>query len=247
MKKLTSILLSAIIMLTAVVGFDLAAYAAGTSASDAQLISLNTEYSDTLQSGKLGKQFNFYQFVMPETGNAKIKLDLYDSVYKSFCNIYDSDGKEIYDLRGIYNRAFDCYKIDSEVALNKGIYYISISNYSIDGFNLNYGGTYYFSVNYMQKLTKPLNLKLSAQKGAKIKAKWDSVNGANGYQIYYSRNKNFKKLSAKKIVKGGKKTSYVGKNFTKGKKYYVKVRAYKNVNGQKVYGKWSNVKTVKCK
>ena len=182
-----------------------------------------------------------------EVKTAKIKLDLYDSVYKSFCNIYDSDGKEIYDLRGIYNRAFDCYKIDSEVALNKGIYYISISNYSIDGFNLNYGGTYYFSVNYMQKLTKPLNLKLSAQKGAKIKAKWDSVNGANGYQIYYSRNKNFKKLSAKKIVKGGKKTSYVGKNFTKGRKYYVKVRAYKIVNGKKVYGKWSSVKSVKCK
>lgn len=54
-------------------------------------------------------------------------------------------------------------------------------------------------------------------------------------------------LPAKKIVKGGKTTSYVGKNFTKGRKYYVKVRAHKNVNGQKVYGKWSNVKSVKCK
>ena len=80
-----------------------------------------------------------------------------------------------------------------------------------------------------------------------MQSKHLGISGANGYQIYYSRNKNFKKLSAKKIVKGGKKTSYVGKNFTKGRKYYVKVRAYKNVNGRKVYGKWSNVKSVKCK
>ena len=29
--------------------------------------------------------------------------------------------------------------------------------------------------------------------------------------------------------------------------YYVKVRAYKNVDGKRVYGKWSDVKRVKCK
>ena len=87
----------------------------------------------------------------------------------------------------------------------------------------------------------------SQSKKHQIKAIWNTKSGASGYQIYYSRNKNFKKLAAKKTVKGGKTKSYVGKNFTKGKKYYVKVRAYKNVNGKKVYGKWSNVKSVKCK
>ena len=33
----------------------------------------------------------------------------------------------------------------------------------------------------------------------------------------------------------------------KGKKYYVRVRAYKNVNGSKIYGKKSNIKSVKAK
>lgn len=234
-------------MVTVMAGFDLTAYAAGTSASNAQQISLNTEYSGTLQSGELDEQFDFYTFVMPQTGNVTIKLDLYDSKYKSFINIYNADGKEIYDIRGEYNKAFDCFRVDKTVSLNKGTYYISISNYSIDGFNYNCGGTYYFSVNYTHKLGKPLNFKLTAQNGNKIKGKWDKIDGASGYQIYYSKSKNFKNLSAKKIVKGGKTTSYVGKNFTKGKKYYVKVRAYKNVNGKKVYGKWSNVKSVKCK
>ena len=31
------------------------------------------------------------------------------------------------------------------------------------------------------------------------------------------------------------------------KKYYVRVRSYKIVNGKKVYGKWSEVKAVKTK
>ena len=33
----------------------------------------------------------------------------------------------------------------------------------------------------------------------------------------------------------------------KGKKYTVKVRAYKTVNGKKYYGKWSKAKKVKVK
>lgn len=37
------------------------------------------------------------------------------------------------------------------------------------------------------------------------------------------------------------------KNLKKNKKYYVCVRAYKFVNGKKVYGKWSKVKSVKTK
>lgn len=247
MKKLISVLLSMAIMLTAVMGLDLTVYAAGTSANDAQSIRLNTEYSGTLQSGELDKQFDFYSFEMPETGNATIKVDLFDSKYNSFCYIFDSNGNEIERLHSSYNKAFDCYKIDKTVELKRGMYYISISNYSIDGHRCNLGGTYYFSVNYTEKLGKILNLKLKALKKAKIQARWDSVNGASGYQIYYSKNKNFKKVIAKKVINNGRTTSYIGKKFTKGKTYYVKVRAYKNINGQKVYGKWSNIKSVKCK
>ena len=33
----------------------------------------------------------------------------------------------------------------------------------------------------------------------------------------------------------------------KKKKYYVQVRAYRTVNGKKIYGDWSKVKSVKVK
>lgn len=114
------------------------------------------------------------------------------------------------------------------------------------------GKNYYSGWAYMTAYTKPAtpNLTgLSATKsGHKIKATWKKVGGsASGYQIYWAKDKNFKKVVSKTNVSGQKKTSYIGKNFTKGKRYYVKVRAYKTVNGNKIYGAWSNVRNVKAK
>lgn len=81
-----------------------------------------------------------------------------------------------------------------------------------------------------------------------IKTTWKKSSGSrSGYQIYYSRDSKFKKLAAKKSVSGSSVTSYTGKNFTKGVKYYVKVRAYKTIDGKTTYGAWSSVKTVVCK
>lgn len=155
-----------------------------------------------------------------------------------------------YGSSGIHD-CFYSFSINSPHQHSYNYAYTVKSTYTSQGYDVytcSCGDSYTTNYKAVKKLGK-VNLKSvsSARKKHTIKASWDKKSGANGYQIYYSRNKNFKKLSAKKIVKGGKKTSYVGKNFTKGKKYYVKVRAYKNVNGRKVYGKWSNVKTVKCK
>lgn len=149
---------------------------------------------------------------------------------------------------------YDCFysfSINSPHQHSYNYAYTVKSTYTSQGYDVytcSCGASYTTNYKAVKKLGK-VNLKSvsSARKNHTIKTSWDKKSGANGYQIYYSRNKNFKNLSAKKIVKGGKTTSYVGKNFTKGRKYYVKVRAYKNVNGRKIYGKWSNVKTVKCK
>lgn len=84
---------------------------------------------------------------------------------------------------------------------------------------------------------------LTAQSGHKIKAKWNKCStSATGYQIYWAKDKSFKKVIAKTTTKGRSKVTYTGKNFTKGKKYYVKVRAYKKVGSKTYYGPWSNIK-----
>lgn len=114
------------------------------------------------------------------------------------------------------------------------------------------GKNYYSGWVYMTAYTKPATPNLTGlratKSGHKIKATWKKVGGsASGYQIYWAKDKDFKKVVSKTNVSGQKKTSYTGKNFTKGKRYYVKVRAYKTVNGNKIYGAWSKVRNVKAK
>lgn len=85
------------------------------------------------------------------------------------------------------------------------------------------------------------------KKGHKIKVSWNKVSNASGYQVCWYKDKKCKKTVAKKDIANANTTTYSGKGFAKGKKYYVRVRAYKNVNGSKIYGKKSTIKSVKAK
>ncbi len=80
-----------------------------------------------------------------------------------------------------------------------------------------------------------------------ITVKWKAMARGSGYKVQFSRKKDFSTVVATRLVSGKTKTSYTGKNLTKGKKYYVRVRGYKTVDGKKYYGPWSNVKSIKCK
>lgn len=100
------------------------------------------------------------------------------------------------------------------------------------------------------KVKKPKKVTLSKVTAGKkrFKASWKRVSGASGYLVQYSTSKKFTKKTTKKlIVKGAKKTSATIKKLKSKKKYYVRVRAYKNAKSGKLYGSWSKVKTVKVK
>ena len=88
----------------------------------------------------------------------------------------------------------------------------------------------------------------SAKAGKKsIKVTWKKVKGIKGYQIQYSTNKKFKKGNKTITVKSAKSTSATIKKLKSKKKYYVRMRTYKIVNGKKVYSAWSKAKSVKVK
>ena len=76
---------------------------------------------------------------------------------------------------------------------------------------------------------------------------WKPAKDVDGYEIQVATDKKFKKN--KKSVKVNKKKTKkkTVKNLKKNKKYFVRVRAYKIVDGKKVYGKWSKIKSVKTK
>ena len=85
--------------------------------------------------------------------------------------------------------------------------------------------------------------KLKVSGKCKVKATWKKLTNVSGYQIQYAPNKKFKKAKRKTV----KSTSVTIKKLKKKKTYFVRVRAYKLVDGKKVYGKWSVVKKVKIK
>lgn len=87
---------------------------------------------------------------------------------------------------------------------------------------------------------KQFKTKLTTKKQKKsIKLSWKACTEVKGvkYQVYKSlkKTKNFKRLTTTS------KKTYTAKKLTKGKTYYFKVRAVKNIGGKNVYSKWSNV------
>ena len=79
-----------------------------------------------------------------------------------------------------------------------------------------------------------------------ITVKWKKISNISAYQVQIATNKKFTKN--KKTFKVSKKSTKVKiKNLKAKKKYYVRVRSYKTVNGKRNYSKWSAIKTVKTK
>ncbi len=98
------------------------------------------------------------------------------------------------------------------------------------------------SASNVVKLKKAKIKKLKNNKKRSVRLAIKKVKNADGYKIRYSKKKNFKK----KKTKSTKKRRYTVKKLKTGK-YFFKVRAYKNTDSGKVYGKWSKVKKVYVK
>ena len=97
--------------------------------------------------------------------------------------------------------------------------------------------------------TKVKKVTISSVKSAKktqATVTWKTVSGANGYVVEYSTSKSFKSKKTVTLKKSSYKKTTL-KKLKSGKKYYVRVKAYKTVNGKAVYGSVSSVKTVKVK
>jgi fibronectin type 3 domain-containing protein len=85
---------------------------------------------------------------------------------------------------------------------------------------------------------KVAGLKQSGSKSsASATLTWTAVPGASGYEIYRATSKN----STYKKVKEQSAVTFRNTGLTGGSRYYYKIRAYKTVNGTKVYGAYSNV------
>lgn len=156
---------------------------------------------------------------------------------------YDASSKKYVLYKNITNPNTNTCKVTG-LASNKK-YDFKVRAYQIDDSEKTYA-PFGAVVSQYTSIAKPkLNSAKSTSK-KKIKASWSKVGVASGYQVMWSTYKNFSKNYKTKSVKA----KYSSKTVTTAqskKTYYVRVRAYKTINGKKVYSQWSSTKKVKTK
>ena len=94
----------------------------------------------------------------------------------------------------------------------------------------------------------PKKMSLSSVKfksKGKATVKWAKQSGISGYEIQYSVKSNFSK--AKTVKAGSSTVSKVLSGLVNKATYYVRIRSYKTVSGEKLYSDWSSAKKVKIK
>lgn len=123
--------------------------------------------------------------------------------------------------------------------------------------------TYPYAVAYTgnsgyEAVTVKVNSNVSAPAASKIKSlkakkkavtvSWKKVTANNsGYILKYSNNKSFKKGVKQIVIKKASKSKIKVSKLKSKKKYYFKIRCYRNYNGTTLHSKWSKAKVKKTK
>ncbi|MFP3154635.1 lectin like domain-containing protein [Lachnospiraceae bacterium ZAX-1] len=159
-------------------------------------------------------------------------------------NVYRSTSKggKYTKIKQITNASTVTYKDSGKVLKAGTAYYYKIVPYDANGKELTKNASAIVAT-----CTKP------AVPNPTVKAKnntatvtWKSVKGANGYEIYRGTSKKGAYIKVKTITKGST-VNYKNSKLKAKKSYYYQMRAFKTVNGKKVYGGWSKVVNVKIK
>lgn len=136
------------------------------------------------------------------------------------------------------------------------------SKTALNNIRLTTGKTYYYKVRAYRTVNgkkiyspftgiasakpKPAALSFSLKAGkGRITASWKSVSGATGYRIYRASAKNGKFVLVKDSR--GKAKSYTSTKLQNKKTYYYRLRAYRVMDGKKIYSNYTKVKNIQTK
>ena len=181
----------------------------------------------------------------------KVSSNSYNSNKLSWNKVTGSSGYEVlratsktgtYKLVKTITSGSTVSYTDTKLATGKTYYYKVRAYRTVDKKKV-YSS--YSSVVSAKPVLKTPSVKLtSGSKKATIK--WEKISGASGYEVYRATSKSGKYSKIKTITKNST-VSYVNSSLTKNKTYYYKVRAYRTVNGKKIYSSYSVAKSVKVK
>lgn len=166
--------------------------------------------------------------------NVKIKWEKVDGATKY--TVYRATSKN-----GKYSEIgttkTNSYK-DKGIEIGKTYYYKVVANYSDSSLDSEKSSAVQIKIPKM-----PTKVTATKKSKTSFKVSYKSVSGIYGYEIEYATNKKFENS----IIKDTKKTSRTIDGLKKNKTYYVRVRAYKIINGQKIYSSYTGVQKVVLK
>lgn len=182
-----------------------------------------------------------YTRQLPAPGTVKAVLYGYDDVKITWSKVNGASGYAVYYKKGA-SGSYSLIRRTTSLSTKKanladGIkYYFKVVPYYKSGSKCyNSTNSKSDSVYTLKKISKPTVAKRLA---GRVAVSWNDINGQSGYQISGSRSKKGTNIIATWKTTSGK--SKVVKYGKKGQVRYFKVRAYKTVNGKKIFGPWSN-------
>ena len=208
----------------------------------------NKAFSDELGTKELTEE----ELIIPKTGHDIVIVDEVPAT----CT---ADGHNFYFMCSLCGRLFRDSSAEKETSLENEVipmhdHTFSFRNSVTRTFNRDglTEGAYCSECGCVlvpQKITKrygiPKLTKLKKGKGS-LTAVWKAVDDVDGYEIQVSLKKSFKGKKTLTLRNGAAKSKAV-KSLKKKKKYFVRVRAYKDIDGARKYSKWSNIKGIKTK
>ncbi len=191
-----------------------------------------------------GSDCDFYKVALSKNGYVTMEFNhpiLETQNNRWRIRLFDSSRNE---LEEVYSAGYEtCKKIDFGY-LTKGSYYIRVEAQDalMDVFD---PATYNLKVVYTTPKASISSAKSTSSK--KMTVKWKKLKAVSGYEIITATDKKFKKNKKITTVNGSKKVKTTIKKLKRKKTYYVKMRGYITVDGQKYYGPYSKAKKVKVK
>ncbi len=176
-------------------------------------------------------------------GNTKVQLYIRNYAgYESGIYFYDSNGKTVFSLcstNGTVSKVLPAgsYSIYAER------YNWKYNDWGIGSYQIAIGDSEDVNDNAAALIkSKPT---ITVKRGGKATFKWKKASDVTGYQIQVSNKKNFKGITKTYTVKNATKKTVSLPKKLRGKKIYVRIRAFSENEGSKTFSKWN--KTVSKK
>lgn len=218
-------------------------------------LSANTKYSFSVKPYKYYKTDKVYSYgtasskVTTRTGPKKVTNLKASKIYAKTVTLTWTKSKNAsgYEISK-YNsstKKWEKVKTTKETSLKiSSLSSATTYKFKVRAYKTVDGKKYYSNAVTLSVSTKPAAPTISSVKrsGTKMTVEMKKVTRAKGYQIQVSTSKDFKKIY--KTV-NSKNKSVTVKDLKKGQKYYIRVRAYYEVNGKKVYSSYTTYKSAK--